>query len=112
MKTQIFAVYDKKAMMYLKPFPALNNSVALRMFSDIVIDPNTQFFRHGEDFDLYHIAYFDDNSGQFENVKNPIPLGKATDFQQQYEQLKKVKEEVQKNGQTADKKSDKKTAQR
>lgn len=80
MKVNYYSVFDKLAKVYLKPFPATNHSVAIRLFSDIVQDDKAPFFAHPEDYDLYAISYFDNSSGLFENLKNPVPLAKATDF--------------------------------
>lgn len=79
MKIGIYAVYDKKAKAYMPPWECQNNAVAIRKFGGAVNDEKSFIHRYPDDFDLYHIAFFDDNSGRYENVKEPVVLAKATD---------------------------------
>ena len=61
----IFAIKDKKANTFDQPFPAVNNSVACRMFADLVNRQDNLIGQHPEDFDLYQLAYFDQETGLF-----------------------------------------------
>lgn len=81
MKNYVYSVFDKKARAYLQPFQAVNNPVAIRNFQAAVSNnPQSIFCQNPEDFELFHIGYFDDNSARYENVDNPIPVARALDF--------------------------------
>lgn len=65
---QVFSVYDKKIASYSPPFFTNHVANATRMFSDL-INSNSRdnmVFQYPADFDLYHIAVFDDVTGKFE----------------------------------------------
>lgn len=63
MITQIYAVYDKKAEAYQMPFFSVNDATAIRMLSRAVLDSNSMLGANPEDFQLMHIAAFDDSVG-------------------------------------------------
>lgn len=66
MTTEIYSVYDSKAMTYGQPFHAINDGVAIRMFGGAANDPETTLNKFPEDFVLYHLGRFDDQSGRYE----------------------------------------------
>lgn len=72
MKTEMYSVYDSKAQAYGLPFHAPNDAVALRIFGEAVNDPSTQLNKYPEDFVLFHLGRFDDQTAQFEitNIKS------------------------------------------
>lgn len=63
MVTKIYAVYDHKAEAFLQPFFAKNDAVAERMFSAAVMDDEHQFCKHAEDYTLWTLGVFDEESG-------------------------------------------------
>lgn len=77
MKSQVFAVLDTKVGSFAQPFFAQNSAVALRMFLDAATDPNTQLGKHPEDFFLYRLGSFDEESGYLEALVKPENLGSA-----------------------------------
>lgn len=77
MITKFFAVYDHAAKAYMQPFQMQTRGQAIRGWIDAVNDPKTQFSKHPQDFVLYEIASYDDESGSFENTNPPQPLGTA-----------------------------------
>jgi len=60
---KLFAVRDKKAQYFLKPFFARNEGEASRSFVDACHDTQTPLAHHPEDYDLYLIGGFDDETG-------------------------------------------------
>ena len=58
-----YTVYDKKARSYARPFFTDNDEVAIRMFLDAAKDEGSVFYLHPEDFVLYCIGHFDEQSG-------------------------------------------------
>lgn len=57
-----YTLHDVKALSYSPPFFTINDMVAKRMLSDLVIDNNTQVGRHPADFKLYKIGTFDEGN--------------------------------------------------
>jgi hypothetical protein len=65
MTNLIFAIYDKKAEAYLKPFMLKTKGEALRSFMDAVNDEKTMFFKHADDYALYELGSYDDTTGTY-----------------------------------------------
>lgn len=59
-----YTIYDLKAFQYHAPFFAVADGAAVRMFSDLVNDPNTNVARHPADYVLYRCGSYDDEHGQ------------------------------------------------
>lgn len=76
---RIFAVRDAKAEMYLHPVPSQTVSTAIRQFRDAAQDEKSQFFLHPEDFALYWIGSFDQETGHLIPM-TPIQVAHALDF--------------------------------
>lgn len=77
MVTSIFAVLDTKLGSFAQPFFAANSAFAQRMFLDAASDPSSMIGRHREDFFLYRLGTFDDESGYVEALTKPENLGNA-----------------------------------
>lgn len=72
----IFTVYDKKLAAYMQPFFSVNTATALRSFSDACAEPNSMLHLHPEDFQLYKIADYSDQTANIE-PHNPTPIAAA-----------------------------------
>lgn len=68
MKTRMFAIYDVKAQMYNAPFFMPSVGMAIRAFSDLVNDAQSMVAKHPEDYQLFEVGGFDDNSGEASSV--------------------------------------------
>lgn len=64
MLVQIFSVYDIKSKSFGQPFYSLTRGTAIRSFTDLVNDPQTSINKYPDDFTLFEIGTFDDNSGE------------------------------------------------
>ncbi|WNK13161.1 MAG: nonstructural protein [Microvirus sp.] len=80
MKTQLFCIYDIKAQAFLQPFFSATLLTGQRAFTDACNDANTLFYKHPEDYTLWHIASFDDTSGIITPEAQPQNLGLATQY--------------------------------
>lgn len=60
---QIFSVLDKAASAFLPPFYSRTKGEALRSFGDALTDEKHAFTTHPDDYVLYRLGEFDDNSG-------------------------------------------------
>lgn len=65
---KMFSVYDEKAKAYLPPFFLHTVGMAHRAFADAVNDPSHMFAKHPEDFYLFRVGEFNDESGVVESV--------------------------------------------
>lgn len=66
MKWQLFSVFDSATRVYERPFCAFNQAAARRSFVDHVngdVETHGSVVTHPEDFDLFRVGEFDDESG-------------------------------------------------
>lgn len=77
---KVFAVYDSKVEAYMPPFFMSSRGQAMRSFGDTADDSSTQLFKHPEDFSLFELGEWVDNTGFFSLYDHPIPLGKALEL--------------------------------
>lgn len=71
MKTEIYVIYDSKAKAYNKPFYQVNRDVALRTATDLANDPNVEISRYPEDYSLFCIGVYDDETAQMDLKASP-----------------------------------------
>lgn len=79
MKHVVMSAYDKKARAYLTPFFVTHVDVAVRTFTSAVNDPTHpgMINKHPEDFCLYHLGTFDDDTGHFNLTAAPVVVCEA-----------------------------------
>lgn len=80
MLMKVFSIFDEKAKCFGPLWPMKHNGEALREFSDITADKNGRIGKHPEDFKLYSLGTYDDNSGALSPVAQPEFIAHATDF--------------------------------
>lgn len=61
---KLYSVYDKQVSAYMPMFPARARGEALRMVTDAATNPEGQFAKHLQDYVLYEIGEFLDDSGR------------------------------------------------
>lgn len=61
-----YSIFDIKALQYHAPFFTHTDGSAVRMFSDVVNDVNTNIGRHPADFKLYCVGTYSDANGSLE----------------------------------------------
>ena len=79
MLLRVYSIYDVKAAVYQGLTFDVNNAVAMRRFSDLANDPRSPIHSHPEDYILFNIAVFNDETGRIEPI-DPVNLAVATDF--------------------------------
>jgi len=72
MKLNVYVIYDSKAKVYNRPFYLLNDDIASRTASDLVTDKTNDLGRHPEDFIMFRLGSFDDQTAEF--VLEPAPV--------------------------------------
>lgn len=63
MITKAFCFYDSKVGVYYPPFFFPHDALALRAAHDLSKDTGTHIGRHPEDFILFYVGFFDDQTG-------------------------------------------------
>nr|QRQ90059.1 MAG: nonstructural protein [Microviridae sp.] len=80
MQYKILAIRDRAADVFGQPIFTSSVGGAIRAFSDEINTPRegNNYNRHPEDFDLYHLGSFDDESAEFTLFKKPeqVAVGK------------------------------------
>jgi len=71
MKHEVYGIRDAKAQAFLPPFMSQNEATAIRSVAHLCMDENHQFNKSSEDYDLFHLANFDDESGKYELFDAP-----------------------------------------
>lgn len=68
MKYVIFAVRDRAADVFGTPMFGVSKGTIIRGFGDEINrkDPNNQLNKHPEDFDLYELGSYNDETGLFD----------------------------------------------
>lgn len=67
MNMRLYSILDSKAASFGVPHFSQTDSSAIRTFSDAVNDPsnpNNQWNRHPEDFSMYFVGEFDEETGE------------------------------------------------
>lgn len=77
MNLKIFSIRDTKGEIYNTPFFQKTHGEAERSFTSLMNDQNTMIAKYPEDFDLYFIGEFDDQSGKITHLDSPQHLVKA-----------------------------------
>lgn len=81
MTLRLVSVKDMKAQIFLQPNFQRSIPDALRSFETIANEGESQLRRYPNDFRLFHLADFDDITGELEVFQRPVDLGSAADFQ-------------------------------
>ncbi len=80
MKLIVFGIFDVKAKCYSPPFFMSHNGQAIRFLQDLCSNVEAPIAKHPEDYILYSLAEFDNETGKFISKSNPEHLAKAIDF--------------------------------
>lgn len=67
----IVSVKDRAADGFMRPFYVPRNEMAIRSFTDEVnrSAPDNPIYQHPEDYDLYEIGVFDEDTGEIHGNK-------------------------------------------
>lgn len=80
MKLKLFSVFDSKVSAYLPPICMRTTPEAIRGFSAAVGDSGHQFHKHAEDYTLFEIGSWDDQTAAIDLLSTPHPVAKAIEF--------------------------------
>lgn len=72
---RVFSIRDLKAAAFAPPFFMARDELAVRAFSDAIQDSSQPMSRHPEDYHLFYLGEYDDESGQLtSSASGPIFL--------------------------------------
>lgn len=77
----VVSVQDRASGVFNRPFFVPHRNIAVRDFTDEVnrVAADNQLNKHPDDFDLYLLGQFDDNTGTFTSEGSPVVLVRAKD---------------------------------
>lgn len=79
MLMQMVAIRDTKAAAWMNPLFFQTKAQAIRAFGDAVNDPQGEFQKHPEDYQLYHVGTFNPETGDVIGTP-PEVLGIGTNY--------------------------------
>lgn len=79
---KVFAIRDQKAAIFNQPFFKLTHGEAERDFTTLVNDSQSTINKYPDDFDLYHLGDYDDQTGLIKSLDTPSHLVKAVSVKQ------------------------------
>ena len=62
MRLNIYTIFDTAAAVYKRPFVAQADGEVLRVFKDMALNKDHEIGAHPEDYSLWRIGTFDDNT--------------------------------------------------
>lgn len=77
MELKIYSIRDSKGEIYMQPFFQKTHGEAERSFKQLANDEKTTVSKFPEDFDLYHLGTYDDQTGQIDSLDTPQHIMKA-----------------------------------
>lgn len=83
MKLKIYSVFDSKAKAYNSPFYLRNSGEATRGFADVVNDGKSQISKYPEDYSLFELGEFDDETGLITQYDAKTNLGVGVQFKKE-----------------------------
>lgn len=81
MNLKIYALRDAKAGYYLAPSYARQDGEAIRDLAIAKNNPTTKIHMYLEDYDLYYLGEYDDQTGKMDLLDSPQHLKKAIEIE-------------------------------
>jgi len=76
MLLETVTIYDLKSKVYSQPVHVSHVAAGVRAFGDAVNEKSSQYNKHPEDYIMFHIGTFDDQTGVLTPIP-PVELAKA-----------------------------------
>lgn len=77
---KLFSVYDSKSGVYSAPFMEHSNASGIRAFETGCKDKNTMMFSYPQDYTLFELGTFDDQTAKYELLATPKSLVMAQEL--------------------------------
>lgn len=82
MKLAMLAVRDRQLDAFMRPFCVQTIGQGIRSFGDEVQRQDQPMYQHPEDYELYHLGDFDEETGKLTSLDKPKQIALATQFKQ------------------------------
>jgi len=79
MITGAFSIYDSKAEYFSAPYFYKTNGMAIRAFTELARDANSTISKHPDDYRLFRVGDFDDDTGTLTSGTAPMLLATGTE---------------------------------
>ena len=79
---QVLAIRDSAVNAYDRPFYTPTNAAGIRAFADNVRNKESPMSQHPEDFTLWFLGTYDDETGQFLQTQPPMQIARAQDYKE------------------------------
>lgn len=79
---KLYSVRDNAVGAYLPPMLMRSRGEATRAVTEALRDPQHQFSKHSQDFVLFELGEWDDNSGAYCLHDAPFSLGVLVEFKE------------------------------
>lgn len=79
MKVQVYSFHDLKTGFFLPPMFYHNTPDAMRGVKRVSLNEHHPISQFPDDYDLYQLAEFDDNSGTLTSLPKPLRLASVND---------------------------------
>lgn len=90
MELKAFSIRDAKAEIFNPPFFTKTHGEAERTFTELVRDEKTMVGKYPDDYDLYFIGSYDDQTGKIKALDTPQHLIKAVQISTRKQNLQSV----------------------
>lgn len=77
MELKMFSIRDAKGEIFNQPFFAKTHGEAERNFHRLTTDPQSTVSQYPEDFDLYYLGIYNDQTGVTKSLDTPQHVQKA-----------------------------------
>lgn len=82
MKLVVVAVRDSAVDAFMRPFLVPTTGMAVRSFHDEVARVESDMHKHPEDYELFELGEFEEETGRFSNLPSPRSLSRAVDIKE------------------------------
>nr|QJB20537.1 MAG: nonstructural protein [Microvirus sp.] len=80
MKLKVFSIRDAKVEAFMQPFFSQTTGSGIRLFTDSIEGPQNGFSKHPEDYALFELGEFDQETGLLSPHPQPKSLGGAMEY--------------------------------
>lgn len=80
---KLYAIFDSAVKAFMRPFVAQSHGDAIRAFKDLLMEHEHPVARHPEDYSLFFVASFNEQSGVVTGEQAPFGLGTALEYMPQ-----------------------------
>lgn len=77
---RVYCIFDKKGLNFGPPVCAMNDALAKRYFQELCSSNGSIYSKYPEDFDLYEIGFYDEDTAKLTSHESNLFITNATEF--------------------------------